>query len=224
MSEQLSLDLPYRAAMGREDFFVSPGNAAAVAGIDDWQNWPHSKMVLAGPEGSGKTHLALVWAAQAKAETVRACDLEEPLIEALSCAPALVIEDVDQIAGDRAVEEMIFHLHNAMAARQAPLLLSARDAPQRWGLVLPDLASRMSQSGVLQLAPPDDALLMALLVKLAGDRGIQLPPKVVSFVLPRIERSFSAIQAFMAELDRRALAQKRAPGLTIARQILENEN
>ena len=223
MSEQLSLDLPYRAAMGREDFFVSPGNAAAVAGIDGWRDWSFGKMVLAGPAGSGKTHLALVWAAQVGAECVAANDLEEARIEDLSAAPALVIEDADQIAGQPSFEELVFHLHNAMAARQAPLLLTARDAPQRWGIGLADLASRMSQSGVLRLEAPDDALLMAVLVKLAGDRGIQLTPKVIGFVLPRIERSFSAAQSFIAELDARALAEKRAPGFAIARQIIGNE-
>lgn len=220
MAEQLVFDLPLRAAMGREDFFVSPGNAAAVAGIDGWRDWPWAKMVLAGPEGAGKTHLAHVWAGLSGARIIAATDLTEGAVAALSEAPGVTVEDADRIAGDRTAETLLFHLHNALQPRGAPLLLTARDAPERWGLVLPDLASRMSQSGVLRLEPPDDALLMAVMVKLAQDRQMPLDPKTIAYAVRHIERSFTAVQAFIAALDARALARKARPGFKMAQAIL----
>ncbi|MGB8622376.1 MAG: chromosomal replication initiator DnaA, partial [Paracoccaceae bacterium] len=75
MAEQLVFDLPLRAARGREDFFVSPANAMAVAQVENWRRWPARKLVLVGPQGAGKTHLAHVWAAQADAGIVEAAAL-----------------------------------------------------------------------------------------------------------------------------------------------------
>jgi chromosomal replication initiation ATPase DnaA len=223
MAEQLVFTLPLRAAMGREDFFVSPGNAVAVAGIDDWQSWPFGKMILVGPEGAGKTHLAHVWADMSGAVLVQASDLTGALVEALADAPGVAVEDADDIAGRPEVETALFHLHNALAGRDAPLLLTARDAPERWGLGLPDLDSRMRQAGVLRLSPPDDALLAAVMLKLAQDREMPLKPRILSYALARIERSFAAAQAFIAALDAMALAAKRPPTRKMAKAILADD-
>ncbi|WP_227284125.1 DnaA/Hda family protein [Boseongicola sp. H5] len=223
MAEQLVFDLPPRAAMGREDFFVSPGNAAAVAGIDGWQGWPFGKMLLVGPEGAGKTHLVHVWADIVGAEVIKARNLTDAAGEALARASGVAVEDVDEIAGRGDAETALFHLHNALAQRGAPLLLTARTAPERWGLNLPDLDSRMRQAGVLRLAPPDDALLAAVMMKLALDREMPLKPRVLSYALKRIERSFAAAQAFIAALDAMALAAKRPPTRKMAKAILAED-
>lgn len=220
MPEQLVLDLPVRPAMGRGDFFVSGSNAAAVAQVEAWQDWPHDKLVLTGPEGAGKTHLAQVWAAQAGAEVLAAADLVETDLPRLADAAAIAVEDADAVAGDRAAETRLFHLHNALANRGAPLLLTAREAPARWGLGLPDLESRMRQSGLARLDPPDDALLAALILKIAHDRALRLTPGIVAHVVPRIERAFAAAQAFVERLDARALSAKRPPRLADAKAVL----
>src|SRR6056297_3620130 len=164
MARQLVFDLPSRPSHARGDFFVSPANADAVAFIDRPEDWPNGRLTLIGPEGAGKTHLAHVWAAQSGARVVAARDIAEDDTPDLSEAAALAVEDVPRIAGDRAAETRLFHLHNALAARGAPLLLTARAPAARWPLVLPDLASRMAQAGQLALAPPDDALLCAVMV------------------------------------------------------------
>jgi len=220
MPEQLPLDLPFRAAMGREDFFVSQANAAAVAGIDSWRDWPYGKLLLIGPEASGKTHLAHVWAAQTGALVRSAASIAEADLSALADAPALALEDADRVAGHLDAETALFHLHNALAARAAPLLITARQPASRWGLVLPDLASRVAQAGQLSLSPPDDALLTAVMVKLAQDRQLALTPALVSYAVPRIERSFAAAQDFIARLDAMALAAKEPPMQKHARAIL----
>ena len=142
MAKQLRFDLPVRQALGREDFFVSPANAAAVGMIEGWQEWTARKLLLSGPAGSGKTHLAHVWAGLATAQMIAAKDLERADIPALATSN-IVIEDGHEIAADRAGEEALFHLHNLALAEGHTLLITASKPPQHWGLVLPDLASRM---------------------------------------------------------------------------------
>ncbi|MBF9032082.1 chromosomal replication initiator DnaA [Rhodobacterales bacterium HKCCE3408] len=221
MSRQLTFALPVRAAMGRDEFFVSPANAAAVAGVEAWADWPGAKMVLTGDEGAGKTHLAHVWAAMSGAEVIAASDLSGRT-GALVDAPALAVEDVDRIAGDGAAEEALFHLHNAMAARNAPLLLTGRAPPVRWGLTLPDLASRVAQAGLLRLDPPDDQLLSAVMLKQAADRGLKLSPSVLGYILPRMGRSFADAADIIARLDALALAEKRPPTRRMAEAVLSS--
>lgn len=222
MTRQLVMDLPHRPAMGREDFFVSAGNAAAVAAIEGWRDWPHGKLVLAGPEGSGKTHLVHVWAGMAGAEIMRAAALKDR-VEALSGAQAVAVEDIHEIAGRAEAEEALFHLHNALAARAAPLLLTARGVPARLGIALPDLASRLAQAGVARLDAPDDALLSAVMMKIAHDRKLPVTPAILTYALPRIERSFAAAARFVAELDAAALSEKRPPTREIAKQVLAGQ-
>jgi chromosomal replication initiation ATPase DnaA len=220
MPEQLVFDLALRPAMGREDFFVSAANAGAVAQVDAWADWPHGKLVLAGPAGAGKTHLAHVWAAMSDAAIIEAEALDEVTMERLSNAPALVIENAERIAGQAAAETTLFHLHNALVQRGAPILLTATDGPERWGIALPDLDSRMRQAGLARVAPPDDALLMAVMMKLAHDRALRLTPTILSHATARIERSFAAVRAFVEALDARALAAKRPPRLKDAKAVL----
>jgi chromosomal replication initiation ATPase DnaA len=220
MARQLVLDLPFRAAMGRSDFFVSDANAAAVAGVEAWRDWPLSKMVLVGPAGSGKTHLTHVFCDQSSARLIAARDIGAFNPTDLAETQAIAIEDADQIAGAHTAQEALFHLHNACAQRNVALLVTARSAPARWGLSLPDLDSRMQQAGQLTLAAPDDQLIAAVLVKLAADRQMALTPALLGYILPRIERSLARARDFIARLDAEALADKQRPGLKHVRAIL----
>jgi chromosomal replication initiation ATPase DnaA len=177
-------------------------------------------MLLIGPAGSGKTHLAHVFASQTGAHLMLAEDLAGADPALLAEAPAVVVEDACRIAGNPAAEEALFHLHNAAADRGRPLLVSARTPPARWKLGLADLDSRMQQAGQLTLAPPDDRLMAAVLVKLAADRQMALTPSLVSYILPRIDRSLGAARDFIVQLDAEALADKKKPGLQHVRAIL----
>jgi chromosomal replication initiation ATPase DnaA len=221
MPRQLVLDLPFRAAMGRDDFFVSPANTVAVAAVDAWRDWPGAKMLLIGPPGAGKTHLAHVFAAQTGARILDAGVLCAVNPADLADAPAVVVEDADRIAGDAPTEEALFHLHNAAADRGCALLITATTAPQGWGLHLPDLQSRMQQAGQAALTAPDDALIAAVLVKLAADRQMTLTPALVGYILPRIDRSLGYVQAFVTALDAEALAAKQKPGMRHVRSVFD---
>lgn len=222
MPEQLTFDLPGKPALGRDDFFVSPVNAAAVGTVGDWQNWPGGKLILIGPSGSGKTHLAHVWASEANAQVLSAGAIAPPAIaDIVQTNKNIAIEDADQIAGNGALEDALFHLHNLVLAQNGRLLVTASAPPVRWGLGLADLTSRMQGSNIVTLAPPDDPLLAAVLVKLFGDRQLVVAPKVVSYLLGRMERSFAGAQSLVAQLDRAALAQKRAITPALAAKVLD---
>ena len=140
MARQLTFDLPALQALGRDDFFVSPNNAGAVAMIESWQNWPSRKLLLIGPEGAGKTHLAHVWASLSGAAIVQASDLTEIDIPKLAQAP-VAVENIPAIAGLTTAQDALFHLHNLALAEGQSLLLTGTGEAQTWGLTLPDPVS-----------------------------------------------------------------------------------
>ena len=217
MARQLAFDLPVRTALGREDFFVSPANALALAALDA-PDWPQPKMLLIGPEGAGKSHLAQVWAGETGADIVTAADLKD---RPLATPAHTVVEDADRIAGDGAAETALFHLHNHLIAHDARLLITARRPARHWGLILPDLASRMEATATAELLPPDDALLSAVLVKLFDDRQIAVPPTVIRWIASRMERSFATARRLVAELDARSLARGGPVSRQLAAEVLD---
>lgn len=216
---QLPLPLPSRPALGREDFFVSPSNALAVAQLEGWKDWPARKMILTGPPGSGKTHLAHVWAGMAGARIVAARDLDDESVPALASGPVCV-EDVEEIAGDREGEERLFHLHNLVLAEGGALLVTAVREPVHWCLALPDLASRMMGTQVASIREPDDTLLTALLAKLFADRQLTPDPKVLAYLVRHMPRSYAAAARIVAALDSEAIAHQRGVSRPMAVRVL----
>lgn len=218
MIRQLAFDLPNAEAMTRADFFVAPSNALALQTVEAWQDWPGGKLVLVGPDGSGKTHLAHVWAAGAEGVILTAADLQSAQIGDLSAA-RVVVEDADRLAGN---ETPLFHLHNLVTGSGGALLLTARTPPRDWGLRLPDLASRMQAAQVVRIEAPDDALLSAVLVKLFADRQVTVAPNLIPYLVSRMPRSVGAARALVAGLDARALAAGRPVTRALAGEVLDS--
>jgi chromosomal replication initiation ATPase DnaA len=212
---QLAFDLPNPEAMTREHFFVAPSNALALATVDGWQDWPGRKLLLVGPEGAGKTHLAHIWAALAGAAILAAPDLADTDIASLT-GRAVVVEDADRIG---TAETQLFHLHNLVTSTGA-LLLTARTPPRDWDLTLPDLKSRMQATPIAQLDGPDDALLSAVLVKLFADRQVAVPANLIPYLISRMPRSIGAARALVAAMDARALAAGRPITRSLAAEVL----
>ncbi|WP_428247501.1 HdaA/DnaA family protein [Ferrovibrio sp.] len=217
---QLTLGLALPVSWAREDFLIAPGNETALAWLDRWPDWPNGILVLHGPEGSGKTHLGHIWAARAGARFAASADLRVDSVDALAQGP-LVLEGAAEAA---TVEPAaLFHLINLMRERGHGLLLLAAAPPAAWGVALPDLASRLKAMPVAAIAPPDDALLGAVMVKLFADRQLIVGQDVIAYLLPRIERSFHAARHWVARLDAAALAEQRAVTIALARKLLEAE-
>ena len=221
MIRQLAFDLPATETYAREDFFVSGATAQALAAIDDWQGWPGAKMLMVGPEGAGKTHLAHIWAEMAGAVMIAAKDLAVADMRQLAAVGAVCVEDAEAVAGNLAAETALFHLHNLLAPAGC-LLITAATPPRDWGLVLPDLQSRLQAASLIVLAAPDDAVMAAVLVKLFADRQIAVQPNLILYLVSRIERSIGTARRLVARLDAAALTMGRPVTRALAAEVLDN--
>ena len=213
---QLALALPHAESFAREDYLTGESNKAALGLIERWPDWPDRALALVGPEGAGKSHLAAIWAEIAGARRVSARALGETNLIGALATGALVIED----APARLDERALFHLLNLIREEEAYLLITARVAPARWSVALPDLASRLRAVPTVALSAPDDALLRAVLVKLFADRQLGVDSSLVSYLTTRIERSFAAARAAVETLDREALRMQRPVTRALAAELL----
>jgi chromosomal replication initiation ATPase DnaA len=219
---QLALALDHPESFAREDFLGGPSNAAALALIDlwpAWSPWPQRAVILAGPEGSGKSHLAAIWAQTSGARLVAARALEPAAVPAALATGAMVLEDVAPGAFD---EHALFHLLNLAREEHAFVLLTTRTAPVNWPFAIRDVGSRLKALPVVAMAPPDDALLRAVLVKLFADRQLAVDASLIGYVAVRIERSFAAAREVVARLDTEAMRVKRPLTRALAAEILRS--
>jgi chromosomal replication initiation ATPase DnaA len=215
MKRQLALDLPHRTALGRADFLVSACNEAALGWIERWPDWPAHALVLYGPEGSGKSHLAELWRARSGGALITGDALDGVEPADLARSRAIAVDDAEA-APDRA----LLHLYNWCGETAAGLLIVGRAAPAAWPIALPDLASRLRAAPAAAIGPPDDALLAAVLVKHFADRQLPVGPAIIEFLVRRMERSFAAAAALAGTIDRLALAARGPVTLALARQAL----
>jgi len=213
--EQLPLEFRHEAARGRDDLVVSDPVSAAASIIDRWPDWASPVIIITGPEGSGKSHLAEVWARMSGAARVHPVAGSDAVTRAGE-GPVLV-EDADREGFD---ETELFHLINAVRSAGTSLLITARSWPIAWGVTLPDLASRLKAATTVEIGPPDDLLLHQILFKLFADRQLLADEKVISYIVPRMERSLAAAQAIVERLDRLALARGTRVSRALAAEVL----
>lgn len=209
---QLPFDLPGRNAMGAADFVTSASNEAALGLIEAWPNWPGPALAVHGPAGCGKTHLGHVW--QERAGTSALFLTAPNILPELPAKPHLILDEPSLDETD------FFHLLNRVKNDGGFLLVLSREAPARWNVQLPDLASRLKALPAVEVAAPDDALLGAVLVKHFTDRQIHVAPEVVDYLLRHIERSFAAAAETAERLDHAALAEGRAITIPLVRRVL----
>jgi chromosomal replication initiation ATPase DnaA len=198
-AKQLALPFAETRHYAAADFVPAPSNERAREILARPETWTNHRLVLWGESGCGKTHLAHIFAAQHDANLLNGAHL--PALAAPPATP-LAIDDAD--AAD---EIALLHLINAAAEAGQPVLLTAQTPPARQAIALPDLASRLRASQTAQILPPDDALLAALLSRLAADRQLVLPLPVRNFLLTRLPRTPAAQREAIARLDHAALAK-----------------
>lgn len=202
--EQLPLDLGHGVASSRDDLIVSDPLTAAVAIIDRWPEWPSPVVILCGPGGAGKSHLANIWREKA-APVEMSARPEEAGDFAMPDARPVLIEDVDRGPID---ERAMFHLFNAVRQNGSTMLLTSRLWPAAWPVALADLRSRLLAATVVEIGEPDDDLLAQVIVKLFADRQIAVEDRVVAYLVARMERSYQAASDLVEAIDRLALSRR----------------
>ena len=216
---QLAFALPHAESLTRDNFLEGPANAAGLALIERWPDWPSRIMLLIGPEGSGKSHLAAIWAEEAGARSTSVHALTAVAVPGALATGALVIEDLKASDFD---ERALFHLMNLAREDQAFVLITARVPPSAFEVELRDLRSRLRAVPIVSLLPPDDQLFRALIVKFCADRQLAVDEAVVSYLATRIERSFAAARQAVELLDTEGLRLGRPVTRALAAELLRN--
>ena len=213
---QLAFSLPHAESLSRDNFLEGPANAAGLALIDGWPEWPNRIMWLAGPEGSGKSHLAAIWAEEAGARSTTANALTAAGVPGALATGALVVEDLK--VGDFD-ERALFHLMNLAREDGAYVLLTGREVPAS---LVRDLRSRLRAVPAVTLLPPDDQLFRGLIVKFCADRQLAVDENVVSYLATRLERSSAAARQAVELLDGEARRLGRPVTRALAAELLRD--
>jgi len=216
VTRQLPLEFGHDPASGRDDLIVSDRLNAAVAIVDRWPDWPSPVVILAGPTGSGKSHLASIWANRVGATKVTIGKPDPMVLETAAQGPVLV-EDIDHSGFD---ETALFHLINAVREHGSALLITSRLWPAGWHVTLPDLASRLKAATVVEIAEPDEELLAKVMVKLFADRQIVVDDKIIVWLVARMERSLAAARLVVTRLDQLAMARGSKITRALAAEVL----
>jgi chromosomal replication initiation ATPase DnaA len=213
MGEQLRLDFAHTPASGAEDFMPGSSNREALAWLARWPDWPGPALVLHGPRGCGKSHLARIWLTRTGGGwlTRAALATADP-----AAHHAWVLDDAEPVADEKA----LLSFYNRLRERGGHLLLTARRPVGAWVLRLPDLASRLRAAPAVAIGPPDDVLLGAVLLKLFADRQLVVPEALLEYLVRHMERSFDAAQAMVAGLDAASLRQGRPITIALAHALL----
>ena len=216
---QLAFALPHAESLTRDNFLEGPANQAGLALIESWPDWPNRIMLLVGPEGSGKSHLAAIWAEQAGARSIPAHALTPNAVPGALATGALVVEDLKPGDFD---ERAMFHLINLAREDEASILMTARIAPAAFQVELRDLRSRLRAVPTVPLLAPDDLLFRSLIVKFCTDRQLSIDEAVVSYLTSRIERSYAAARQAVDLLDTEALRLGRPVTRALAAELLRD--
>lgn len=219
--QQIPLDLGSRHAFGRSDFHIGASNRDAVGWIDRWPNWCAPALILQGAAASGKSHLAAVWQDKTNAAIIKPEMLTHKSAQELfNMGDNLVIDGLDPWLGDKLAETTLFHLYNMLKEEQKTVMITMRMTMSRSNFALEDLASRLRAAPSVTIHAPDDMLLASVIIKLFSDRQLSVSNDIISYLLPRMERSFAAAKEVVENADHMALSEKRSISVPLMRKVL----
>ena len=201
MNVQIPLSFPISESYRADDYMPTDCNQEALRWINLFPNWSYPALIIYGERGCGKTHLLSLWQDMA-GDKHRA------------------IDDAERFFGSSDSEEELFHQFNIAKEKGSFLLLALSKNMAQQELVLPDLSSRLKAAPQIEIHSPDDVALQNVLVKMFNDRQLKVEPGVISYILPRIERSFNAARNLVQQIDENSLAEKRSVTVPLVRSII----
>lgn len=201
--KQTFINFQYPTNYLEEDFIVSPSNNEAFNWINTEWNM-HCSCIYGA---TGKTHLGHIWAVRNNAVFWDGKGLSDNNI---------VVDNADEISD----EVGLFHLYNSTKERGYKLLLLAKNPPAKWNIKLPDLKSRLGSIPAVCVAPPDDMLIEALLIKHFSDRQLRVGGNTIDYIVSRIERTFNAVYEIVEQLDTLSLSEKRNITIPLVKRFL----
>ena len=217
--KQLLLPLPLK---GKEISFIeSPSNWEALAWIMRWPEWPLKHIAVHGEAGCGKTHLAKIFQEKIGAYWVQKEDLQQTPDSILQKASTFIIDNYDEIKN----ETWLFHFYNLTKEYQADVLYCGRHSPGQSLFTLPDLRSRIRSIHAITISQPEEELLQKIMQQRFRNAGVWLPRDFLDishYVLNRIERSYTALDKFIAITDEKMLQEQRPFSISLVRDILTN--
>jgi len=201
MIAQIPLSFPVSESYASDDFVTLPCNADAMSWVKRFPDWPYPVLIVYGQAGCGKTHLLSMWTDKTSGQY-------------------LAIDDAHQYFGDPQAENDLFHQFNLAKENGDFLMLSMDKNIAQQSILLPDLKSRLGAAPQIEITAPNDEDIAIILQKLFADRQLKVEGDVIAYIIPRIERSFSAVQKLVEKIDHHSMAEKRAVTIPLVRALI----
>ncbi len=207
---QMVFDLGHKTSFDEVDFVVTDANQMAMDHIRMFPNWPGPLTLITGPAKSGKSHIGGIWSQLAGAIAPGGPEIEA--VAALGGTQAVLLDDVERAGFE---ERALFHLLNQSIRDFRPVLMTARVDPGSWPFKTDDVKSRVRLAAHFEVSGADDVQLAQMFVKLFDDRQLVVDPKIISYLVARMERSAQEVVLLVSLMDTMALSL----GKSITRKI-----
>ena len=215
--EQLTLKFPFSKKFFDQDFFISENNYSAFKLIESWPNWPGKWLNIFGESGSGKTHLAKILERKIRlTKIIDADNVNNNTIDELNDVDCLII---DKFKNN--IDENIFYsILNQSKQLDKYLLINSLTSIKKTAFSLNDLKSRISSFIFIGIDLPTDDLLKIIITKTLSDKQITISPKLISFIINNIERSYEKMFKFLKDVDELSLSTGKSININLIKTIL----
>jgi chromosomal replication initiator protein len=240
-SRQYIIHFPARPEYRFSNFIVSQGSSFALSCARDICSGdpvPYQSLYLSGASGLGKTHLLMSignhlaeTGSPANALYVHCRDFIESLDRGESGLPGnlgtpgseidfLLLDDIDRITAHPAAQETLYRVYNQTLEQGGKMVFAGRTPADQLEKTESFLTSRFKWGMTAELLPMDDEATAQLIHKLAEDLGLEIPDKIITWLLNRIPRDFQSVKSAVTRINEESLRQKHKVTLPLVKTAL----
>ena len=216
---QLYLKFPFKKNYLKRDFYVSSSNYEAYKLIDNYPNWPGSKINLYGPSGCGKTYLANILDKKVSLIIIKSNLIDEKILSKIDKVDCVILDDFE----NKNDEEFFYTLINYLSQNNKHLIINSTKPISEYNVKLPDLKSRLSSFIQIGIGLPNDDLLRIIISKTFSDKQIDLNERNFEYIIKNIDRSYEKIIKFINDVDNESLSSGKTINIKLIKKILLNE-